>query len=116
MKNEDFSALVAKAINLTIAQGKPSVTEEGKCVYLNPQGLRCVIGQVLPTDVLQEVLADYPSGHIGFIIENTTWGANFNCTQKMELLSLQECHDGASPTNFVESFTLGVAKAGLAWK
>jgi hypothetical protein len=116
MKNEDFNALVAKAINLTIAQGSGSIDGE-VCVYLNPQGLRCVIGQILPEDTLAQVMDDTPNASVERLVLSTDWGSQFDDEQRAALMKLQMCHDQAAKScSFVQKFKLEVFKEGFVWK
>ena len=100
IRPEILDSLV-EAINNTLAQGGPSVNDEGQCRYRSEDGKRCVLGWMIPdtmyhsrvegsqicfNDKLEMILADVFQGRLSH-------------TEMEFLRKFQLVHDDASANN-----------------
>jgi len=97
----DFKKMVIKAINATIEQGEKSATGGGSCVYRCRNGLKCVVGHMIPDDKYKE---SFECIEVMDLHLYDVFGFELNCKEVLTLGSLQACHDDANTINFTASF------------
>jgi hypothetical protein len=73
-------------------QGKPSMGSDGECKYLNPEGLKCAVGHLIPPDLYSKDMED--NNVLGL---KDKFPQLKNITPHYKLLrDLQYAHDGWS--------------------
>jgi len=100
-----FPAIV-KAVEATIKQGKQSVNSSGDfCMYRGPDGLKCIVGHMIPDDLYTEDMEDRGPDTLEVrpVLEQI-----FDSVLSEEELNLlkevQGAHDGTLQEGFLEGF------------
>lgn len=99
MEHSAFLKLVREAIDKLEAQGQPSNGPNG-CAYLDPHGLCCVVGFMMPDDETRRQADDrgpkddLPTSIMALsIVRGLPWAKQFEEKQLRLLVVLQDLHD-----------------------
>lgn len=89
MNEAQFKAEVLKAIEATLKQGEQSIEESGKtCLYRGENGLKCLVGHMIPDEAYREDFESYTAGTIEI---RAALGVTDEQGEILEIL--QQCHD-----------------------
>ena len=109
--------LLSKAINSVINQGRQSITNSG-CAYRGPDGVKCAIGHLISDEFYNpriegDGIQTYGSSVREMVEESI--GRELTEDEFMYLTALQNAHDRASQTGFVDEFCLRIRR-GIKYK
>ncbi len=100
MKTQQFIDLCNSAIDKLEAQGRPSKLPTGLCRYLSPEGDCCIVGHMMPSDIIRRRADEHPNPDICHLKKDKfNWLKQFTLDQIMVLADLQLKHDHIKVNN-----------------
>ena len=94
MNNQDFVDLVEEAIDKFEKQKAFSKDGNGGCFYLNNKGHCCIIGHMMPNDIVRKEADSYSdSCMIDLVEQEFEWTRQFTKRQLELMYQLQWQHD-----------------------
>ena len=94
MNNQDFVDLVEEAIDKFEKQNAFSKDSSGGCFYLDNQGHCCIVGHMMPNDMVRKEADSYvDTGLIELVEQEFEWARQFTKEQLDLMYQLQRQHD-----------------------
>jgi hypothetical protein len=94
MNNQDFVDLVEEAINKFEKQNAFSKDSSGGCFYLDKKGHCCIVGHMMPNDIVRKEADSYSeSGVLDLVEQEFEWTRQFTKEQVGLMDQLQRQHD-----------------------
>jgi hypothetical protein len=94
MNNQDFVDLVEEAIDKLEKQNDFSKDGNGGCFYLNNKGHCCIVGHMMPNDIVRKEADSYrDTGLIELVEQEFEWTRQFTKEQIDLMYQLQRQHD-----------------------
>lgn len=114
LSKEEQQHILTEAYRHCVKQGARSVRDDGRCVYLGPNGNKCAIGAGLSGEDLERFRdADY-SAH-GLLEEGLqhVFGVTVEAHDDTFLIAIQSAHDDAVECNWSYLFSQVAETYGL---